>query len=76
MLRSAGCAVEYTLTPLKADKQFKRALELQCAFTAKMEPSVGAEDRVVVKNLKTRAEQSWSVPEAVQHLAAARQAGR
>ncbi len=34
-LRSAGFAVEYSLTPAKSDKQFKRSQELKAAFTAK-----------------------------------------
>ena len=54
-LRAAGLAVDYPLTPAKPDKQFKRALELDAAFTLKLEPS-GVEPGVKVKNLKTREE--------------------
>jgi histidyl-tRNA synthetase len=51
--RSDGFAVEYSLTALKPDKQFKRAIELGARFTAK------AEDGTVrVKNLKTREEKT------------------
>jgi histidyl-tRNA synthetase len=51
-LRAAGRAVEYSLTPTKPDKQFKRAQDLKAAVTAKLE---GA-SQVRVRNLKTRAE--------------------
>jgi histidyl-tRNA synthetase len=71
-LRAAGCAVEYTLTPLKGDKQFKRALELRCAFTARIERTDSAESRVKLKNLKTRTEETLNAAQAVKHLAAAR----
>src|SRR5499427_7114470 len=36
-LRSAGHVVEYALTPMKADKQFKRAQELKAARTMRLE---------------------------------------
>src|SRR5688572_18376741 len=55
-LRSGGLAVEYSLTALKPDKQFKRALELGARFTAKAEG-----DTVRVKDLKTREEKTVSV---------------
>jgi histidyl-tRNA synthetase len=35
-LREAGLATEYSLTPAKSDKQFKRALELNARFTARL----------------------------------------
>lgn len=55
-LRESGRAVDYSLTPMKSDKQFKRALELGAAHWARLER--GAEGvQVRVKNLKTRAEQ-------------------
>ncbi len=34
-LRAAGFAVDYPLTPTKADKQFKRAQDLKVAHTAR-----------------------------------------
>ncbi len=52
-LRSDGFAVEYSLTALKPDKQFKRAVELGARFTAKAEG-----DTVRVKDLKTREEKT------------------
>jgi histidyl-tRNA synthetase len=54
-LRWAGVAVEYSLTPAKSDKQFKRAQELSAACTVKLERGP---DGVIarLKNLKTREE--------------------
>lgn len=49
-LRAAGKSVEYSLTPAKSDKQFKRAQELKVLFTAKMEN----DSMVRVRNLRTR----------------------
>jgi histidyl-tRNA synthetase len=53
-LRTAGFAVEYSITPAKPDKQFKRAQELKAAFTAKLEN----DSTVKVRNLKSREEKS------------------
>ena len=53
-LRAAGRVVEYTLTPTKPDKQFKRAQELKAAYTARIEP----DGNVKVRNLRTREEKS------------------
>lgn len=60
-LRSAGRVVEYSLTPAKPDKQFKRAQELKAAHTAKME--AGA--MVRVRNLLTREEKTVASAEVV-----------
>jgi len=53
-LRVAGLAVDYSLTPAKADKQFKRAQELKATFTARLENNSTAK----VRNLKTREEKT------------------
>ncbi len=58
-LRSAGRVVEYSLTPAKPDKQFKRAQELKTPLTARME----AGSMVRVRNLATREEQTVGVAE-------------
>ncbi len=63
-LRAAGFAVEYSLTPAKPDRQFKRALELRTGYTVKLERDASAALRVRVKNLKTREEKTIA-PEAV-----------
>lgn len=59
-LRSAGRVVEYSLTPAKPDKQFKRAQELKAAHTAKVE----ADAIVRVRNLITREEMIMAAAEA------------
>jgi histidyl-tRNA synthetase len=53
-LRAAGLGVEYSLTPVKPDKQFKRAQELNAPFSAKM----NGDSSVRVRNLKTREEKA------------------
>lgn len=60
-LRSSGYVVEYSLTPAKPDKQFKRAQELKAAFTVKLDN----DSTIRVKNLKTREEKSGTVTDAV-----------
>jgi len=55
-LRDAGLTVDYSFVPAKPDKQFKRALELNSAFTLKLEQSSTGEFALKVKNLKTREE--------------------
>ena len=63
-LRAAGFAVEYPLTPAKADKQFKRAQELKAAFTAKVE----SESYVRIRNLKSRDEIVAGFADVANHL--------
>jgi histidyl-tRNA synthetase len=63
-LRAAGYAVEYSLTPAKPDKQFKRAQELKAAFTAKCE----SDSTVKVRNLKTREEAVAGANDVANHL--------
>ena len=57
-LREAGRAADYSLTPAKGDKQFKRALELGATHTVRL--GRGADGAVVakIKDLRTREEQS------------------
>jgi histidyl-tRNA synthetase len=52
-LRESGFAVEFPLAPAKADKQFKRALDLQAEFTFKLEASSQGGFDIQMKNLKT-----------------------
>ncbi|HWF18275.1 MAG TPA: ATP phosphoribosyltransferase regulatory subunit, partial [Verrucomicrobiae bacterium] len=63
-LRSAGYVVEYSLTPAKPDKQFKRAQELRAAFTIKIENASDAR----IKNLETREERLLLIDEATRHF--------
>ena len=55
--RAAGKVVEYSLTPAKGDKQFKRALELRAKQTVRLERSADGKLNARVKNLATREEQ-------------------
>lgn len=63
-LRAAGKVVEYSFTPSKADKQFKRAMELNAANTARIERNADGALQVKVKNLKTREERVVSLSDA------------
>jgi histidyl-tRNA synthetase len=63
-LRAAGFAVEYSLTPGKSDKQFKRAQELKAAFTAKVE----SESYVRIRNSKSRDEVVAGFGDVINHL--------
>ena len=72
-LRAAGYAVEYPLTPVKPDKQFKRAQELKVSHTARLEN----DDYVRVRDFKTREEVVAGVADAANHLgSAAAKSGR
>lgn len=64
-LREADRAADYSLTPAKGDKQFKRALELGATHTVRLER--GADGAVVakVKSLKTREEKAVAPAEVV-----------
>ncbi|MBA4149247.1 MAG: histidine--tRNA ligase [Verrucomicrobia bacterium] len=57
-LREQNFSVEYSLTPVKSDKQFKRALELNATHSARVEKTEPGGLVVKLKNLKTRAESS------------------
>jgi histidyl-tRNA synthetase len=63
-LRAAGLVADYSLTPAKPDKQFKRAQELKAAHTAKVE----ADAKVRIRNLKTREDVVADATEAVSQL--------
>ena len=69
-LRDAGRAVDYTFTAAKSDKQFKRALELNAAYTVKVERAASGEVTVKIKNLKTREEKSGTAGDVAQWIAA------
>ncbi|MFN7141359.1 MAG: ATP phosphoribosyltransferase regulatory subunit, partial [Limisphaerales bacterium] len=56
-LREHNFSVEYSFTPMKSDKQFKRALELNAGHTARVERG-DAGLVLKLKNLKTRAEKA------------------
>ena len=56
-LRASGKVVEYSLTPSKGDKQFKRALELKARQSVRLERSPDGKIMARVKDLVTREEQ-------------------
>lgn len=60
-LREGGAVVEYSITPAKPDKQFKRALELKAAFSAKLERDADGILLVKFKNLQTREEKTTTL---------------
>ncbi|MGZ4963599.1 MAG: histidine--tRNA ligase [Limisphaerales bacterium] len=57
-LRDAGHAVDYSFTPAKSDKQFKRAMELKARYTVKIEADEQGAIVAKVKNLGTREEKA------------------
>jgi histidyl-tRNA synthetase len=61
--REKGCAVEYSLTPAKSDKQFKRALELKARFTVRLAATAQGGVELKLKNLSTREEKTLSLEE-------------
>ncbi len=63
-LRAAGYAVDYPLTPTKADKQFKRAQELKVAHTVRAE----SDAYVRIRKLQTREEVVAGFADAANHL--------
>ncbi len=63
-LRAGGYAVEYPLTPVKPDKQFKRAQELKVAHTVRLESDAYAR----IRNLKTREEVVAGANDVANHL--------
>jgi histidyl-tRNA synthetase len=63
-LRTQGFVVEYSFTPAKPDKQFKRAQELKTAFTAKLEN----ESYVRIRNMKSRDEVVAGAGDVANHL--------
>jgi histidyl-tRNA synthetase len=67
-LRSAGLSVDYSLTPSKPDKQFKRALEQNAAHTVRLERSPSGELMAKVKNLSTRSESAMAIGEVANLL--------
>ena len=62
-LREDGYNVEFPLTPLKGNKQFKRAQELGAGFTVRLEGQMA-----IVKNLKTREEARLAPEELTEYL--------
>ncbi len=66
-LRDGGFRVDYSFTPAKSDKQFKRALELNAQATAKIETSDSGLF-VKIKCLSTRQEQTVAPADAAEAI--------
>ena len=64
-LRTAGCAVDYSFTPQKGDKQFKRATELNAHFTCRLERVSEGAPVARLRNLRTRDEKLLGLPEVL-----------
>jgi histidyl-tRNA synthetase len=62
-LREKGFAVEYSLTPAKSDKQFKRAMELKARFTVQVVTAMQGGLEIKLKNLNSREEKTLSLEE-------------
>ena len=67
-LRGAGLAIDYPLTPAKADKQFKRAQEMKAAHTVRLERADTGELVARFKQMATRKEKVVALAQAVEHL--------
>ena len=63
-LRAHGHAVEYSLTPAKPDKQFKRAQELKARYTVRLDNN----EYVRIRNSKTRDEVVAGTGDVKNHL--------
>jgi histidyl-tRNA synthetase len=61
-------AVEYSLTAVKPDKQFKRAQELKAAHTVRLERNAAGELAATLKNLKTREEKKLGAQDVAKAL--------
>jgi histidyl-tRNA synthetase len=67
-LRERGVSVEYSLTPAKGDKQFKRALELSARFTIRSQSGTGT---WMVKEMKDQQQVEMPRSDAVQRIVTA-----
>jgi histidyl-tRNA synthetase len=74
-LRAVGLAVDYSLTPAKSDKQFKRAQDLKAAHTIKLGRNEAGEFVAKLKNLKTRQETVVPPAQAAAGLSESRAVG-
>ena len=71
-LRDRGLSVEYSLTPAKGDKQFKRAMELSARFTVRCTGKEGV-NLCAVRDLKEQQQFELPCAEAVAQVAKAMQ---
>ncbi len=62
-MREKGYAVEYSLTPAKSDKQFKRAMELKARYSVRLFSPEPGGLKLKLKNLASREEKTLPVEE-------------
>ena len=67
-LRASGYSVDYSLTPAKPDKQFKRAQEAGAPHTVKLQRNPAGELVAKIKNLQTREEKTVAIGEVASNL--------
>ncbi len=67
-LRWAALTIEYSLTPTKPDKQFKRAQEMNAAYTFKLQRDEQGQLAAKVRDLSTREETIARTEELVEKL--------
>ena len=67
-LRDDGRQVEFSLTPARGDKQFKRAMELKARNVLRIERNCENQEMVWMKNLESRMEKRLALHEAVAAL--------
>ncbi len=67
-LRDANVQVDYSLTPLKPDKQFKRALESHAEYTVKLERNENGTLSARLRNLASREEKRLAPSEVAQAI--------
>ena len=71
-LREAGLAIEFSLTPAKGDKQFKRAIDLNATHTVRLEKQADGSLLVKLKHLNSREEAALTPEDALKRILAAR----
>jgi histidyl-tRNA synthetase len=67
-LRAAGHSVDYSLTPAKPDKQFKRAQEVGARHSVRLQQEAGGEVIARIKNLQSREERSVPPDEVARQI--------
>ncbi len=67
-LRESGKQVEFSLTPAKGDKQFKRATELGARHVLRIEQGPEPQATVWLKNLKSRMEKRLALNDVINAL--------
>ncbi len=67
-LRASGYSVDYSLTPSKPDKQFKRAQEAGAPHTVKLQRDATGGLVAKIKNLQTREEKTVALGEVALNL--------